>query len=423
MRQFVLFFFLIVSCIGFSQSSKKVVIKFSYKGNPLCYWDVTLKYGDAEIAKAKTNDKGIADFGTVRLLSNGVDAYGYKKTPNGEKKWDVKGVIAIAESGTTNFDFEPLVNEMGMGSMLEAAWGLTLNDCAREAVSSSANNASNTTSTPSTGIVKQEEEKSDFDLQMDAARAKQKADMEQRQADWESGKTQAEQLQHSKATYENRITSATNKIAILNQQLAKKTAGTKEYSELQYEIRETEIDRDLNQVKLDKTNRQIAKGNAPLSKSEREDLSLRDDLLSQEADSLKAAKKSGALYGNAAQSSSKETIEKVESKEAEKIVIKEVATEKETTKEESVTKSEPETDDSDVLKIASNEELTGMSLIGLKKLKMDSSAKLTNRKVTLKTKKPLMKTDKIVQVETEIIQLEDLIKRIDEELGRRNGGE
>lgn len=407
---------LLFGSFGFTQTSKKVVIKFTYKGNPLCYWDVTLKYGDAEIAHGKTNNQGVVDFGTVRVLSNGVDAYGYKKTSNGDKKWDVKGALVLAESGTTNFDFEPLVNEMGMGSMLEMAWGLTLNDCAQAA--SSTNSSSNSTNSNSVVAPKQEE-KSDFDLQMEASRAKQKAEMDQRQADWESGKTQAEQLQHSKGMYENRILSATNKITILTNQLNKKTAGTAEYSDLQYEIRETEIERDLNQVKLDKTNRQIAKGNAPLSKSEREDLTLRDDLLSQEADSLKSAKKSGALFGTSSNTlieSTKKDSDKPKVNEE----VKEVEIPKETKNEDViVTNSQEEIADSDVFKVASNEELTNLSLLSLKKLKIDSTTKLTNRKVTLKTKKALMKPEKIAQVESEISQLEDLLKRIDEEIGRR----
>ncbi len=435
MKHITLFTLLLLSTIGFAQNSKKVAIKFTYKGNPLCYWDVTLKYGDAEIAKGKTDQNGLADFGYVRVLSNGVDAYGYKKTANGDKKWDVKGYIVLAESGTTNFDFQGLVEEMGMGSMLESAWGLTLNDCSKGSSSSSSsgttmsnsNSGSATTAGSTSNKAEEEEEMSDFDKQMEANKAKQKAQQDQFKADWESGKSQAEAYQNSKATLENKIQSGNNKIKLLNDQLAKKTPGTKEYSDLQYDIKETEIERDLNQVKLDKTNRSIAKGNAPLTKSEKEDLTMREDLLSQEADSLKSAKKSGALYGNGTVASTQTKTEEVKKEETKKEESKKETEHPEESKKESTSKKEDHSkeetkkseEDEDVLKIYTSEELKNMSVINLKKLKLDSNSKLTNRKVALKTKKAMMKPEKIKQTETEIGQLEEQVKRIDEELAKR----
>lgn len=399
MKQFTLLTFLLIGLMSFAQSSKKVAIKFTYKGNPLCYWDVTLKHGDVEIGKAKTNDKGEADFGYVRLLSNSVDAYGYKKTSNGDKNWDVKGYIVVEESGTTNFDFEGLVQEMGMGGMLEAAWGLTLNDCVKGSGGGSGGGtgSSGSSATPA----EEKEEMSDFDKKMEENRARQNAEMEQRQADWESGKTQAEAYQNTKQLHENRITSANNKIKLLNEQLEKKTPGTKEYSDIQYDIRETELERDLSQVKLDKTNRQIAKGNAPLSKGEKEDLVMREDLVNQEADSLKKAKKTGAMYGTASAESMQP---KTDSPKTDEVKKEEKAKEEE---------------DTDGLKVYTNEELAAMSVLSLKKLKLDSNSKITNRKVALKTKKAMMKPEKITQTETEITQLEEQVKRIDLELSKR----
>lgn len=416
--------FLVVGLISFSQSSTKVSLKLTYKGAPLCFWDVTLKHGDVEIGKGKTDDKGFVSFGYVRLLSNSVDASGYKKIPNGDKKWDVKGYITLNGSGHADFDFEPLVNESGMGGMLEAAWGLTLNDCSK-----SSDNGSSESSGDNMGQSNnKQEEKSEFDKQFEAQKAQQQADREQAQADWESGKTQAEGLQNSKAMQENKIASANNKIKILNDKLAKTTPGTKEYSELQYEIRETELDRDMAQVKLDKTNRMIAKGNTPLTKAEKEDLSMREDMIKDEMESLKAAKKSGVMYGQNAGSSVP-----TETKQPDVKTPKETESKnKEEKKQESAHTDDDEDDkdekgeekeDEDALKIVSNDELTKMSVVGLKKLKLDSNTKLTNRKVALKTKKALMKPEKITQTETEIKQLEEQLLRIDAELEKRKGTE
>jgi hypothetical protein len=415
--------FLLVGLVSFGQSSTKVSLKLTYKGAPLCYWDVTLKHGDVEIGKGKTDDKGFVSFGYVRLLSNSVDASGYKKIPNGDKKWDVKGYISLNGSGHADFDFEPLVNESGMGGMLEAAWGLTLNDCSK-----GSDNGSSGSSGDNMGQSNnKQEEKSDFDKQFEAQKAQQQADREQAQADWESGKTQAEGLQNSKAMQENKIASANNKIKILNDKLVKTTPGTKEYSELQYEIRETELDRDMAQVKLEKTNRMIAKGNTPLTKAEKEDLSMREDMIKDEMESLKAAKKSGVMYGqNAVGSAPTETKQpnvttpkETESKSTE--MQKSVnADDDEEDKDDNEEKDE---ENEDALKITNNEELAKMSVVGLKKLKLDSNTKLTNRKVALKTKKALMKPEKITQTEMEIIQLEEQLLRIDAELEKRKGAE
>lgn len=406
MKHITLLVCLLLGLVSFAQNSRKIEMKFVYKGNPLCYWDVTLKYGDVEIARSKTDENGIADFGYVNVLSNSVDAYGVKKTSNGNKSWEVKGYIVLAESGVTTFDFQNLVEEMGMGGMLETAWGLNLNDCGKGAVSNSNAAPASTSGNSAQTQEPEEEEKSDFDKKMEADKAKRDAERAQREEDWQSGKTQAEAYQNAKAMHENRITSANNKIKLLNDQLAQKTPGTKAYSDIQYEIRETEIDRDLSQVKLDKTNRQIAKGNAPLTKSEKEDLVMREDLLNQEEDSLKKAKKEGALYGmNATQNASS----KPETTKSE-------PTKSEPVSQEAAPKTE---DDSDMVKLYTKEELKSLSVMELKKLKLDTKSKMGSRKLTLKTKKAMMKPEKITQFENDIVQMEEQVKRIDEELASR----
>lgn len=393
MKKFIIFLFLLASQLGNAQTSQKVSIQFTYNGNPLCYWDVTLKHGDVEIAKGKTDQNGTADFGTVRILSRQVDAYGYKKTSNGEKKWDVKGYIVLAESGTTRFDFKGLVEEIGMKSMIESAWGLTLNDCSKGAPSIE---KPKTVETPSKPVETKKEEKPIENKEPEEEK------MDPMLEDMMSGKSQAEAFQNTKVMLENKIASADKKIKLLNDQLAKKSPDTEEYSELQYDIRKTEIERDLNQVKLDKTNRQIAKGNTFLTKGEKEDLVLREDLLNQEADSLKAAKKSGALYGKTpAVKSNEKAIEKPT----------EISPEEKT--------SEKKNEDVEALTIYSDDELSKMSVLTLKKTKIETNGKITNRKMSLKTQKSILKPEKITQFENEIKLLEELLMRIDAEIAKR----
>jgi hypothetical protein len=155
-----------------------------------------------------------------------VDASGIKKTNNGEKKWDVKGYIQLNDQGVGKFDFEPLVKDAGMpASMLEAAWGLTLADCAKGNTSSSSSNSSSSTpakseSSTSTSAPKEEEkEESAADI----------------------AKSTAETLQSTKAMQESKVSNLTSKIAKKTTERSKYTAFTKDHSALSYEIKDLEF--------------------------------------------------------------------------------------------------------------------------------------------------------------------------------------
>lgn len=413
---------LLITALSFGQDSKKVAITFTYKGNPLCYWDVTIKQGDVEIGRAKTDENGKADFGYCRLAYNGVDAYGYKKTPNGEKKWDVKGYIGIAESGDTKFDFLPLVEDTGMGGMMEAAWGLTLNDCSGSSSSSSSSSATNGGGSSSSGSSASQEQKDEMDeweKEQEAKRAEQKAKQDQWNADWESGKTQAEGLQNSKAMYENKIANLDVKVQKKKIEQAKVAAGSKEHSELSYEIRDLELDKALTELKLEKTNMMIAKGNQQLNKAEKFPLEQKEEAFKAEQDSLKEAQKSGALFGistTAASNNKNETGEK----QNQDVKTEQVGTVENKTEEK--TSNNPRNYDSEgeeVLKLYTAEELTQLSVMNIKKLKLDYNSKITNRKVGLKTKSSIWKPEKIEKVKTELAELEKQIILFDAELAKR----
>ncbi len=421
-----------------AQSSKKVTMKITYKGNPLCNWDVTIKHGDVEIGRGTTDDQGKVDFGTVRLLSNGIDAYGYKKTPNGEKKWDVKGYIALNENGHADFDFLPLVEEMGMPGMIEAAWGLTLNDCGGSSGSSSGSSgtsSSSTTPDKPMGSAEQEAEMDEWEKEQEAKRAEQKAKQDQWNADWESGKTQAEGLQNTKKMQENKIATLGAKIEKSKAELAKLKPGTQEYSDKQYEIRDMEIERSLSELKLEKADKMIANGNAPLSKADRISLETREQPLKAEEDSLKQARKSGALYGAGAQqlsdikTSEEKTAGEVKQTQETKTVEAVKTTEepkkevekKESDKKESDKKEMEESED--VLKIYTSEEIAALSVVNIKKLKLEANSKITNRKVALKTKSAMMKPEKIKQYEKDIADLQKQIELFDAELAKRKATE
>ncbi len=337
-----------------------------------------------------------------------MDASGIKKTNNGEKKWDVKGYIQLNDQGVGKFDFEPLVKDAGMPvSMLEAAWGLTLADCAKGNTSSSSTNSSSSTptksetSTNTTAPKEEEKEESAADI----------------------AKSTAETLQSTKAMQENKVNNLTSKIAKKTTERSKYTAFTKEHSALSYEIKDLELDKEMTQVKLDKTNAMIAKGNMPLSKSERESFNQREDAIKESQSKLEQSKKAGILFDGVNYEAKKETIQ---TSPVSTPVNTSPTTEKKTettpteTKEESPNTAENQTatEKEQGVKLVTNTDLAAMSVVGLKKLKLEQNSKIASRKVSLKAKSTL-RPAQIEQYEKDLKVLEENILLIDAEIARR----
>ncbi len=422
---FLISLFVFTTLASFSQQTMNVKMTFTYKGAPLCFWDVTIKNGDVPLAKGKTDDKGYVEFSSVKLISLSINASGIKTTPNGEKKWDVNGYITLKDNGECNFDFEPMLKETGMPvSMMEAAWGLTLNDCMKSSSSSSSSNSSNASSSSSNSttttapVVKEETTEEKL--------AREEAERKQEAADLAA--TQAQGMQNSKAIYENKIANLSAKIDKKKKERSTVTVGSKEESDLNYEIRLLEIDRDMNQVKLEKTNAMIAKGNMPLNKAEKTGFNDREDALKAEEDQLKADQKAGILFGGMAvqeqkivppaekqneeiKSTEKETKE-TEKKETE---AKEQKEEKKESSKEEDTKEEEEEEFS----IASADEMSAMSLVSLHKLNIRYNSMLTNRKVSLNAKGALLRPEKKTQLEKEVAELQVAIEQLDKEIASR----
>jgi hypothetical protein len=408
----LLAFFLLINLSFFAQKTMNVDLTITYKGAPLCYWDVTLKHGDVAISKGKTDDQGNVKFSNVGLLSLSVDASGIKKTNNGEKKWDVKGYIQLNDQGVGKFDFEPLVKDAGMPvSMLEAAWGLTLADCAKGNTSSSSSNSSSSTpakseSSTSTSAPKEEEkEESAADI----------------------AKSTAETLQSTKAMQESKVSNLTSKIAKKTTERSKYTAFTKEHSALSYEIKDLELDKELTQVKLDKTNAMIAKGNMPLNKSERETFNQREDAIKESQSKLEQSKKAGILFDGVNYETKKETIQTATvstpvntspstEKKSETMESKEVKETKEESLKASETETKPEKEKG--IQLLNTSDLAAMSVINLKKLKLDQNSKIASRKLNLKAKST-MSPSQIEQYEKDIKVLEENIILLDIEITKR----
>jgi hypothetical protein len=121
----------------YAQMSGTLTLKSTYKNNPLCNWEITLKQNDVLIGKSVSNHNGIATFENVTIDSSTLDASGYKAHKKGDKKWEAKGQIKINEEFKGKLELYPIIVETAQGnsfqiSALENAWGLNIFDCVND---------------------------------------------------------------------------------------------------------------------------------------------------------------------------------------------------------------------------------------------------------------------------------------------------
>jgi hypothetical protein len=111
-------------------------------------------------------------------------------------------------------------------------------------------------------------------------------------------------------------------------------------------------------------------------------------------------------------------------KTTEKEQIKsEVKTEKTETKPattETKTESKPANSEKEEIKIYTENELVAMSVVNLKKIKLEYNTLIAKWKVTLKTKSSFLKPAEIEKYKADIVKVEAQIKLIDAELTKRS---
>lgn len=421
MKCITLIFSFLLAFTFSAQKTLDVKLILKYKSKPLCNWDVTIKHGDVAIAKSKSNENGEVVFKNATILSLSIDAYGYKAFNGGDKKWDVKGYIQLNDQGFAEFDFEPLVRDAGMPvTMLESAWGLTINDCGgivgsspKTEEKSSTSSTNSTTKTEESKPAEEEEKYTVKDMQQDMKQS----------------------MDNMKLMHENKISNLTSKIEKKTKQRDALDSKSKEYSTLSYEIHDLELEKEITKVKLEKVNLQISKGYKPLNKSEKEPLDAREDAFTLEQKTFKKKEKDGLFYNTneklenpkptnpkTTETKSTET-PKSEVKTTEKEQIKsEVKTEKTETKPattETKTESKPANSEKEEIKIYTENELVAMSVVNLKKIKLEYNTLIAKWKVTLKTKSSFLKPAEIEKYKADIAKVEAQIKLIDAELAKR----
>lgn len=404
----------------FSQERHTVTLTLKYKNNPLCNYNVTIYNGDVPISTSKSNDKGVATFSNASLLSRSINASGVKTANGSEKKWDVKGFITLDDSWSATLNFEQLIQEMGAPeSLMAAAWGLTIMDCSGGSSSSNSGTSSQGTDNQNNGgLIKKEETSSSTTTQKEEPEEQEKslaenmADMkaqrEQQQADRKA------MLEQEKAQLTSKVQNLESKIQKRKVERDSKVNGSKEWSDLAYEVRDLELEKSIAETKLERTTDELAYGNQGLSKAERESYKNRLDKFETEQKETRRKQKDDVIFGQApvteVKSETKE--EKSEVKTEEK---KEGKTEEK--------KEEKKSNEEEGIKVHTSEELANMSVLNLKKLKLDTNGGISRRNFTLKTKKALLKPDEKTKIEKEILDLENQVKLIEAELLKREGTE
>lgn len=124
--------FLFSALIGLAQND--IALKITYNGQAVCKYEITVKAGGGVLGKGVTDDNGEVKFGGVGVKVVDVDVHGYKKTANGEKKFDLQGYVKLDDNGFAHIQMETIVKDAAGDSgfpegMLAAAWGLTDLDC------------------------------------------------------------------------------------------------------------------------------------------------------------------------------------------------------------------------------------------------------------------------------------------------------
>lgn len=110
-----------------------VDLRITYNNQAVCRYEITVKAGGATIGKGVTNDNGEVAISAPEGIKD-VDVFGYKKTANGEKKFDIQGYVKLDDKGFAHIKMEQLVKEMSSDSgfpesLMASAWGLTDLDC------------------------------------------------------------------------------------------------------------------------------------------------------------------------------------------------------------------------------------------------------------------------------------------------------
>lgn len=373
MKQFVLF--LVLGWVLPVSAQSTVNLTVTCEGEPLCYWDITLKQGDVVVGNGKTDDKGVARINNVRLAYSTIDIYGDKDMPNGHKDWNVRGYVDVDQQGNAELEFKPFLEEMGIPvATAVAAWGLNEGDCGGG--SSTSSSSSTTTAKESTSTQSTETTTSDAGS---TTETKESTEETTKAPEPVKLMTPQESLEGQKTMHENKIAKSNSKIAKLKRELDDETPGTKEHNDLLYDIRFEEIDKEISENKLEKVELMIANNYSPIPRSQKGPIDDRIDALKDEEKDLKEKQKDDIVFG---------------------------------------TDDEKLSAGSEVSAIT-EEDLANMSGLDLRRAKISTSSSVGKAKMKLKTRKAFLSPEEQTALEGEIATLEKNLEILDAEIERR----
>ena len=444
---------LIISFSFFSQQRESLYggemkLKITYDGYPLIGYTVTGKINDIAIGPSGvTNKNGDVTICSDPLPIPDITLEGLKESGGSKFSWSVSGFVRVLkqEGNLFHLDLKRVSESVGkmMGANpldIAATYGVNINsnlgsekssseytsasimgcdkpkskgDNSTVAVNSdprgttdprgSAANTGTSTYKPAKAELNGEassEMKEDHERwakEQDAKRAESKAKSDafhaKAKADFESGKG----FDNQATMYRNQISKLNDKISEVDQEISK-SKKEKDKNDLRYEKKELITERKIKQLKLDKTNAEIANNRTMLKKSERTFYKEEIEKLEEELKEIKKdRKKKVTLSTNSVEQGSSSNKNLVNSES-----------------EGTVNAEEKESFD-----IVTTDNLSSMGVIKLKSKKLKMESKVKSLKLSLKTQGKLMAPDKKEEKEKELKSLEAQIDLIVKELEKR----
>lgn len=270
MKRYSLFFIAFLFLSAFTLPATTVKLKITYKGNGVANSDITIKHGDVALGSGRTDSGGNVSINASNLISRSIDVYGQKTCGGTTKNWDVKGWVTLDDDNFAHLNMDDVVKEMtsmGMSEgMLVSAWGLSASGC-NDSGSGSSGKTDSGTSDAGSGSTTSSSSSSET-------------------IDWEQ--MRQDKLDFQRSTLENDIDRLNDRIVKTKAHLnALRDGGEPEVT-----IRRTEIDLEMDRLKLEDKELELEQVNAKLAgnrlnKTRRNEIQDRQAQIETDLDRLK----------------------------------------------------------------------------------------------------------------------------------------
>lgn len=220
--------------------------------------------------------------------------------------------------------------------------------------------------------------------------------------------------QQEKQTLTSKVENLKLKIARRTTERDQQTQGSKEWSDLAYEVADLELEKQIAEVELEKVTDELAYGDEGLDKTERERYKVKLEKLNSQQSEIRKNQKNGVPFGQTSGETKNEA--KEEKVKEEKKESPEKTEEK---KEDKKSDDKKNKDEEEVAKYYTPEEITQLSTYDLKRLKFDCNSKITKRQFKLDVKANFLSPAEKTALQTEIDELNKQIALAEAELAKR----